>query len=249
MKRNAIVSAMSGLFGFALIAAGGTQSVAGRSPNGVRENDRTVQAGAAPATQKPQPPPMDPRERWNKEFGSGIPSLRNADYSEFLAGVIKGRKPGTALDLGIGQGRNAVYLASVGWDVTGVDISDVAVEQARKNAQQKNVKVTAVVADLDAHDFGENRWDLVTSFYMHSWHRNSKTDVPARILRSLKPGGVLVMEAFRRPPNVNGFVVAELATLFKNFRIVRNEELVAKADWGSGESTELVRFVAEKPAK
>lgn len=201
------------------------------------------------SAQKPSPTPVDPRERWNNEYASGIPSLRNAAPSEFLAGVIKGRKPGTALDLGIGQGRNAIFLASSGWEVTGIDISDVAVAQARKNAEQQGVKITTEVADLDAYDFGENRWDLVTSFYMHSWHMNSKTDVPARILRSLKPGGVLVMEAFKRPPNSNGFVVAELATQFRNFRIIRNEEAVLQADWGPEGPTPLVRFVAGKPQK
>jgi len=111
------------------------------------------------------------------------------------------------------------------------------------------VKITTVVSDLDDYDFGSDRWDLVTSFYMHSWHKNSKTDVPARILRSLKPGGLFVMEAFRRPPNTNGLVVAELTSLFRSFRIVMNEEAVTKADWGSPDNTELVRFVAEKPAK
>jgi SAM-dependent methyltransferase len=203
------------------------------------------------STQKPDPrgTAADQRERWNKEFNSGIPSLRNAQSSEFLAAAIKGRKPGAALDLGIGQGRNAIYLAAQGWEVTGVDISDVAVSQARKNAQEKGVKIATVISDLDDFDLGRDQWDLITSFYMHSWHKNSKTDVPARILRSLKPGGLFVMEAFRRPPNINGLVVSELTSLFRHFRIVMNEESVTRPDWGAAETTELVRFVAEKAVK
>ncbi len=220
------------------------------APIGAQTPASAAQAGSA-STQKvdPRGSPADQRERWNKEFSSGIPNLRNVRSSEFLAATIKGRKPGTALDVGIGQGRNAIYLAARGWQVTGVDISDVAVGQARKNAQQQSVEIATVVSDLDDYDFGEDRWDLITSFYMHSWHKNSKTDVPARILRSLKPGGVFVMEAFRRPPNVNGLVVSELTSLFRAFRIVMNEEAVAEADWGSAGATELVRFVAEKPGK
>ena len=73
--------------------------------------------------------------------------------------------------------------------------------------------------------------------------------MPARILRSLKPGGLFVMEAFRRPPNTNGLVASELTSLFHAFRIVMNEEAVTEADWGAGGKTELVRFVAEKPFK
>ena len=205
-----------------------------------------MRAGAIlPQTPTSPPAPVDPRERWNKEFGSGAPSLNNLAPNALLSSVVKGRKPGAALDLGIGQGRNALYLAENGWDVTGVDISDVAVGQARENAAKKRLALKAVIANLDAYDFGENQWDLITSFYMHSWHRNSKTDVPARILRALKPGGVVVMEAFQRPPNINGFVVSELATLFRDFTILRNEESAATPDWGP-EGAPLVRFVAEK---
>jgi len=210
----------------------------------------TMRPGALLLPQAPTSPPapVDPRERWNKEFGSGAPSLTNLAPNALLSSVVKGRKPGAALDLGIGQGRNALYLAENGWDVTGVDISDVAVGQARENAAKKQLAIKTVIANLDAYDFGENQWDLITSFYMHSWHRNSKTDVPARILRGLKPGGVLVMEAFQRPPNVNGFVVSELATQFRDFTILRNEESTATPDWGA-DGAPLVRFVAEKRSR
>ena len=209
----------------------------------------TKVAGVTTSLGSPRPatPPANPRARWNEEFEIGAPELRSLSPSELLTEVVKGRTPGAALDLGVGEGRNALYLAEKGWDVTGVDISDAAVAQARKNATDRRLKINAVVADLDAYDFGEARWDLVTSFYMHSWHRSSKTDVPARILRSLKPGGLLVMEAFRRPPNTNGFVVAELAAMFKGFRIIKNEEGLLAPDWGLAAKTHMVRFVAEKP--
>jgi SAM-dependent methyltransferase len=207
-----------------------------------------VQAGTrASSASQSAAAPLPPLERWNKEFASGTPSLRNDAPNAFLAEVVKGRRPGAALDLGVGQGRNAIFLASSGWQVTGVDISDVAVAQARRNAEARKVTLTTVIQDLDTYDFGENQWDLVTSFYMHSWHMNSKTNIPARILRALKPGGLLVMEAFSRPPNANGFVVSELRTLFEDFNILRNEEALTKADWGASESSLLVRFVAQKP--
>lgn len=202
-----------------------------------------AQAPGSPAT---PPPPQDARERWNKEYDSGIPTLLNADANQFLAATIKGRTAGSALDLGIGQGRNAVYLAKQGWTVTGVDISDVAVTQARANAARDGVAIATVVSDLDLFDFGTERWDLITLFYMHSWHKNSRTEVAERIVRSLKPGGLLVMEAFRRPPNINGLVAAELGMMYQRLRIVQNEEVVGDADWGTVPKTALIRFVAEK---
>jgi SAM-dependent methyltransferase len=199
----------------------------------------------APPTQTPTAPPEDPRERWNKVFEKEIPYLRTAP-SKLLVEATQARKSGTALDLGMGQGRNAIYLAGQGWDVTGVDISDVAVEQAKKNAAARGVKMQAVVADLDTFEFGTERWDLVTSFYMHAWHQNSKTDIPTRIYNALRPGGLLVMETFRRPVNGSGFRTDELAKAFGRLRILRNEDVVDEPDWAKGEKKELVRFVAEK---
>jgi SAM-dependent methyltransferase len=200
----------------------------------------------APPGQRPTAPPENQRERWNKEFERGTPTLRTAP-SKLLIEVTQGRKPGAALDLGMGQGRNAVYLAGQGWDVTGVDISDVAVEQAKKNAAARGVKMQGVLADLDTFEFGTERWDLITSFYMHGWHQNSKTDIPARIYNALRPGGLLVMEAFRRPLNGSGFRTDELAKAFGRLRILRKEDVVDEPDWSKGEKKDLVRFVAEKP--
>src|SRR3989337_4060642 len=85
----------------------------------------------APPTQTPTAPLENPRERWNKEFERGTPTLRTAP-NKLLIEVTQGRKPGTALDLGMGQGRNAIHLAGQGWDVTGVAISVVAGERERK---------------------------------------------------------------------------------------------------------------------
>src|SRR5687767_5605420 len=199
----------------------------------------------APPRQPPTAPPETPRERWNKEFERGTPTLRTAP-SQLLIEVTQGRKPGAALDLGMGQGRNAIYLAGQGWDVTGVDISDVAVEQAKKNAAARGVKMQVVLADLDTFEFGTERWDLITSFYMHGWHQNSKTDVPTRVYNALRPGGLLVMEAFRRPVNGSGFRTDELAKAFGRLRVLRNEDVVDEPDWAKGEKKDLVRFVAEK---
>jgi SAM-dependent methyltransferase len=200
----------------------------------------------APPRQTPATPDENPRERWNKVFEKDIPYLRTAP-SKLLIEATQGRKPGAALDLGMGQGRNAIYLAEQAWDVTGVDIADVAVEQAKKNAAGRGVKMRAVVADLDTFDFGTDRWDLITSFYMHYWHQTSTTDVPTRIYNALRPGGLLVMEAFRKPVNGSGFRTDELAKAFSRFRILRNENVVDEPDWSKGEKKELVRFVGEKP--
>src|SRR6188472_1442936 len=70
-------------------------------------------------------------------------------FNKFLAETVKDRQPGKALDIGMGQGRNSLFLAALGWDVTGFDISDVAVKQAQAEAQKRGLKLTAVVGNVD----------------------------------------------------------------------------------------------------
>src|SRR5262245_30354515 len=81
-------------------------------------------------------------------------------FNKFLAEAVKGRKPGKALDIGMGQGRNSLFLAALGWDVTGFDISEVGVKQAQAEAKKRNLKVNAQVGDVDKFDYGKDRWDL-----------------------------------------------------------------------------------------
>ena len=201
---------------------------------------------------QPPAPREQPRDRWNKVFTEGAPSLRKQP-SALLVSVVSGLEPGTALDLGIGEGRNAFYLAERGWKVTGVDISDVAVDQVKRRSSENKTPVTALVSDLDAYDFGKSQWDLITSFFMHSWHRSSKTDVAARIYDALKPGGVVVIEAFADPPHPSGLRLADLGRSFSKLQVLRQEVVEEEPDWGATNAPaaerkkqRLARFVARK---
>jgi SAM-dependent methyltransferase len=196
-------------------------------------------------TAQPQPSPEQARERWNEVFKKGAPTL-NREPSQVLVAAVEQRKPGKALDLGTGQGRNAIFLASKGWTVTGVDISDVAIAEAKKNAAERKVQIEAVVGDLDKYDFGREQWDLISSFYMHGWHNRSSTNVPTRIYDALRPGGLLVIEGFGKPENPFGFSVDELSKAYGRLRILKNESLRTKAEWDKDNDADIVRFVAEK---
>src|SRR5512137_490335 len=74
--------------------------------------------------------------------------------SVFLVGAVKDVRPGRALDLGMGQGRNAVALAAKGWDVTGVDVSGEAIAAAGRNAGKAGVRITGVKSDYASFDLG-----------------------------------------------------------------------------------------------
>ena len=196
-------------------------------------------------TAQTQTSPQEVRERWNKVFVEGAPAL-NRDPSSVLVAAVKQRKPGKALDLGTGEGRNAIFLAEQGWMVTGVDLSDVAIAEAKKNAAARKVELEAVVGDLDTYPFGKEQWDLIASFYMHSWHDRSPTDVPTRIYEALRPGGLLVIEGFAKPELSFGFSVEQLSKAYARLRILKRESVLDEADWDKGNKRHIVRFVAEK---
>ena len=165
-----------------------------------------------------------------------------------LVSAVKGRKPGRAVDVGMGQGRNSVFLAVEGWNVTGFDISDAGLEAAKKNAERVGVKINTVLKSREEFDFGVAQWDLIVITY-----ETIPLDTPSyatRLRDSLRPGGLIVVETtasdagqpLTRSVDVDP---ALLLRAFDGFSILRFEDGVAKPDWGK-ENTRLVRFVAEK---
>jgi SAM-dependent methyltransferase len=89
----------------------------------------------------------------------------NLDPNAFLVSIAKDLKRGDALDVGMGQGRNAIFLARQGWNVTGFDASQVGVTQAQEQARKSGLNLTAVRQTAAAFDWGTNRWDLIVVMY------------------------------------------------------------------------------------
>lgn len=129
----------------------------------------------------------------NKAYEAGW--YEGVPPSKSLAEFVEGKSPGTALDCGMGAGRNAVFLASLGWDVTGVEVSDVAVKRAEELAAKARVKIHAVRSLYEDFDWGKNRWDLILN--IGSWDylgETKSTFSKAPLAAALKPGGVLYVE-------------------------------------------------------
>jgi 2-polyprenyl-3-methyl-5-hydroxy-6-metoxy-1,4-benzoquinol methylase len=185
---------------------------------------------------------LDP-ERWDRVYSDPVPIFNTAPNA-FMTEVVKGLKPGRALEVGMGQGRNAIYLAKFGWDVTGFDISERGMEIARKSAEAAGVKVKTIKSSMEDFDYGAGRWDLIVGTYVGaSWREKA--------VRGLKPGGVVVVEAFFKTglePSGAGFGLNELLRLFidQNLRILRYEEVDTRPDW-SQEDGRVVRLFAQKP--
>lgn len=107
---------------------------------------------------------MNDAEIWDQRYRQK-PLLWSAEPNRFVAEVLGDLAPGTAVDVACGEGRNAVWLAENGWDVTGVDFSSVALERARAMAAERGVEVEWVQADvLDWQAAGS--FDLILIAYM-----------------------------------------------------------------------------------
>ena len=97
---------------------------------------------------------IDQRDRdfWNSKFSDPNTQFIRQP-SHLLVQATRNRPPGRALDLGMGEGRNTIFLAQQGWDATGVDISNVAIAQAKEHAAKVHVNISAVTDDLDHFQF------------------------------------------------------------------------------------------------
>jgi 2-polyprenyl-3-methyl-5-hydroxy-6-metoxy-1,4-benzoquinol methylase len=184
-------------------------------------------------------------DRWNQILTAEKPNF-NTGPNAFLIEMVKGRQPGAALDVGMGQGRNAIWLAQQGWSVTGFDPAGKAVDLARQTAQRLNLHLKAEINTDEKFDFGENRWDLILLSYV------GVREIAEKVERALKPQGIVVIEAFHRDAvkgrSAGGGVVfdtGEVVNLFPHLRIVRYEEPMAVADFGQ-QRVRVVRYCAQR---
>ena len=176
---------------------------------------------------------------WNQVFHNATGF--NHEPNKLLAEFAGKHAPGTAVDVTMGQGRNAIYLAGAGWKVTGVDISDEGVSQARAAAEAKKLKLDAIVADVATFDYGTERWDLVAMIY--AWPAFAK--IPD-LQRATRRGGLFVYEYFAPGGRAADAPAAgALAKQFSGWEILRDEIIDDVPDWAA-DRAKIQRFVARK---
>jgi SAM-dependent methyltransferase len=130
------------------------------------------------------------KARWDLKYEQGLPSLTEPDPF-FISACERFVKPsfptaGVALDLAGGVGRHALWLASRSWQVTLVDLSDVAVGKLSQAALNPNLKLEVLVGDASEYKFEPARFDLIVLFY------HLDRSLFPKIVPALKPGGLLI---------------------------------------------------------
>jgi tellurite methyltransferase len=138
---------------------------------------------------------LDEKASWNKKYSEGSHSSLDPDpflvsaYDEFLFDTT----PGLALDIAGGVGRHAIWLAQHGWRVKLLDIAEVGIKQAEKNAKRAGTSrsISAEVCDLNTmHDLGRERYDLVVVFFF------LQRELFPALTAALKPGGFLIYKTY-----------------------------------------------------
>lgn len=212
--------------------------------SGVSEADSRKQLAVIRKLQRSRP---ESRRMMFDNIYSNEPGF-NTKPNALLVTTVNGRPPGRALDVAMGQGRNAVFLAGQGWDVTGFDVSSVGLDTAKRNAARAGVEIKTVLKSRDEFDFGTEQWDLIVITY-----ETIPLEVPdyaERLRKSLRKGGLIVVEttasdAGRPLTRSTDVDPARLLRSFSDLRVLRFEDGIAMPDWGHYK-TRLVRFVAEK---
>jgi SAM-dependent methyltransferase len=115
--------------------------------------------------------------------------------NEFLAEKVRCIPKGKVLSLAEGEGRNAVFLAKQGYAVTAVDASLVGLNKARKLAEENDVVVEFIHADLAAYDLGENKWDGIVSIFC-PLPSSLRKELYKKVIAGLKRNGVFLLEAY-----------------------------------------------------
>jgi 2-polyprenyl-3-methyl-5-hydroxy-6-metoxy-1,4-benzoquinol methylase len=172
---------------------------------------------------------------FNKIYAAPNPPFKQ-EPSQFLIRIASALKPGAALDVAMGQGRNALYLAGKGWDVTGYDLSTQGLQLADAAARKAGIPLKTVRASHDEFDYGKERWDLVVETY--AFTNLEDAAYRRRVVDSLKKGGVLLIEGFGGPKS-------PLLEAFKDLRVLYYEDREDIADWGM-QKMHLNRIAVQK---
>jgi SAM-dependent methyltransferase len=140
---------------------------------------------------------------WDRRYG-GRELLWTGEPNRFLVAETAALRPGSALDLACGEGRNAVWLAEQGWRVTGVDFSEVALEKARGLADARGVDAGWVAADLLDYRPEKHAFDLVILFYLQVPAAERRAVVRAAA-EAVAPGGIFLLVAHDRANLERGY--------------------------------------------
>ncbi|MDW7693946.1 methyltransferase domain-containing protein [Flammeovirgaceae bacterium SG7u.111] len=198
---------------------------------------------------------------WDERYGQ--PSFAyGKEPNEFFKEWVSNFKPGTLLMPADGEGRNGVFAASLGWQVTSCDLSIEGKTKALKLAKEKEVSLEYLVGDFGKLNFQPESFDAIGLLYAH-FSPEKKSDFHKRLSNYLKTGGIVIFEAFSKNhlpyvqanPKVGGpknidmlFSLEELKAYFPSFEVLHLAEEEVQLNEGAYHNGKgsVIRFVGRK---
>ena len=180
------------------------------------------------------------KDRWNSKYETEV-YLFGEKPIPFLVDNVHLLPKGKVLDIAMGEGRNGVYLATQGFEVLGLDISEKGLEKAHNLAKKNKVTIETKVVDLESFTLEPNSYDVILcTYYMQK-------DLFKQFQSALKPGGMIVVETY----NVDYLKYAqfsrkwaldtnEMLDIFKGLRVIRYQ------DYDDGKEA-YSSIIAQKP--
>lgn len=202
------------------------------------------------------------KEFWDERFSQEAyvyGEEPNVWYAEQLKNMPVGKK---ALFPAEGEGRNAVYAAQLGWEVTAVDISEEGKKKALQLAQKRSVSIDYQIDSVANYNFGKDQFDLIALIFAH-FPPSFRSKVHTQLIRALRPGGSLLLEAFHKEnlpyklqnPSIGGpgeeSLLYDEALLLEDFKdlpieYLKKEEVELKeGDFHKGKGM-VIRMLAKK---
>lgn len=199
-----------------------------------------------------------PKQQWDLRY-SGDEYVYGTRPNNYLAYCLRNLKPGNILFPAEGEGRNAVYAATLGWQVDAFDQSDTGREKALKLAASQNVRIDYQLASLEEWQPWNKSYDCICLIFVHL-PPELRRAVHLKMISALKPGGLVILEAFAKNQllKTSGgpkdsemlYCEADLKQDFASMEIIELEEKQVILDEGSLHKgvANVVRLFARKKA-
>jgi len=196
------------------------------------------------------------KEFWDERF-EGEEFIYGKSPNQFFREQLQSLKPAKLLLPCEGEGRNAVFAASQHWQVDAFDQSSMGKQKAEQLAKEFNVHINYQLGDVLEFDYGENKYDAIALIYAH-FPASIRKPVHEKCLQALKPGGIIMMEAFN-PLQLNNnsggpksedmlYTMEMLTQDFKgmHFQLLRNDRIVLEEGAFHKGPANVLRMVAKK---
>ena len=163
----------------------------------------------------------DARAMWEDRYAADE-FLYGTEPNDFLRDHVDHLPDGPVVCLADGEGRNGVFVASTGRPTTSIDLTAAGVAKTRRLAEDRGVVIEAIQADLSTFELGVDQWAGAVSIFAYM-PPPVRRDLHRRVVAALRPGGVLILEAYTPDQIGRGTGGPPVAEMTMSLELLRSE--------------------------